>query len=155
MARVSADAVTPGTSFIDVIFLDGDATERIFVQGVRGATGAVTVTASSALFTDGVGNIEVVQSGFVFESILTSTNTLAEDDPFAFRTYSTQANGTTLQAQQVSAEGPLTVTLTSSDTGVGVLTTIADPATSPVTVEIAVNKNLSPGTVAALSLIHI
>ena len=81
------------------------------MQGVRGATGSVTLTASSALFTNGVANIEVVQSGFAIQNLLTSTNTLAADNPFRVRVYSTQANGAILQNQGVSAEGPLAVTV--------------------------------------------
>ncbi len=53
------------------------------------------------------------------------------------------------QIQSVSAAGPLTVTLTSSDSAVGLFNTQAAGSQNPNTVQIAVNTASSPGTVIA------
>ena len=147
--RVAPDADTAGSEFIDVFFADGETQKNIYAQGVRGATGSTTITASNAAFTDGVGAVEVVPSVFTFTGLTTDTNTLAADDDFYVRTYSTASGGGLSSLQRVSAEGPLTVTLASTDPAVGVLTTLSQPATTPVTVSIQVGQNQSPTSVAA------
>jgi hypothetical protein len=121
--RLSADAVTPGTSIIEVFIDDGSTTAPVFFQGVAGATGPVTVTAAQAQFTDGTAAVNVVPALFNYSGLVTTTNTLAANDPFNLFTYSTNAAGTGIQQfQHLSAgNGPLTVTLTSSDPAVGQL----------------------------------
>ncbi len=146
--RLSRDAVTPGLPVIEVPFVDGDTSEPYFVQGVRGAIGTATVVASSAEFTAGTLAIDVVEPILGISQLALATNTLANDDPFWVNTYIRNSAGNLQQNQAVSAEGPLPVTFSSSDTGVGVFTTLTQTSTSPVTINIPVNGYNTPTSVA-------
>jgi len=147
--RVAPEGTTPGTEFIDLVFADGDASERFTIQGVRGATGTATLTATQVKFNDGTRDMEIVPAVFTFGNLTTSTNTLAADDDFWVQFHSTDpATGTRIRSQQVSAEGPLDVTFTSTDPAVGVFTTLTDTSTAPVTITVPVNSNNSFTTVA-------
>ena len=151
IALVAPDATTAGTSFIPVFVPDGQTTVNYVLQGVSGATGTVTVTASSPQFTDGTRAVDIVQSVFQISGLNASTTTLSADDPFRVSTGVPNSSGTNLgQFQNVSAAGgPLTVTLTSSAPAVGGLTTSTLASTSPVTVDIPVNANTSPSSVVS------
>ncbi len=76
-------------------------------------------------------------------------NTLAVDDPFWVDFWTTRpTTGALFRQQRISAEGPLTVTFTSSDPAVGAFTTLSDTAQSPVTINAAVNTFNTPTSVA-------
>ena len=145
---VAPNATTPGTAFIDLNFADGDATEPYVVQGIGSATGQVTVTATSPQFTNGELIVDVVEPRLQISALLLNTNTLAADDPFFVGTGVANAGGNIQQFQNVSAAGPLTVTLTSGSQAVGLPTTLANGAVSPNTVVIALNSAFSGNTVA-------
>jgi len=118
------------------------------LQGLRSVTGSVTLTASSTQFTDGTLGVEVVQPRLQINALASTTNTLAADDEFRIFTGVANASGNIQNYQGVSAEGTLTVTVTSSNPAVGVPTTLASGPVSPNTVEIAVNATVSPNTLA-------
>ena len=144
--------MTVGTASIDVFFPDGTGFQDVWVQGVRGATGGVTITASNpidGLFDSGSAPVDVTPAGFQIASLLADTNTLAADDAFSIRTYSTNGAGAIFTEQPVSAEGPLTITVTSSNASVGVPSSLAQPSTNPVTLDLAVNQSRTPTTVGA------
>ena len=56
VALVSPNATTPGTAFIDVPVADLNSGANYYLQGVEGATGTVTITASAPGFTSGTGS---------------------------------------------------------------------------------------------------
>ena len=147
LLRVANDALTPGTPVIEVFFPDGTAFQDIWVQGVRGATGTDLLAASHPEFTGGSAPVVVTPAGLQISGLIADTNTLAADDSFSVRTYSTNGAGAIFTEQPVSAEGPLTITVSSSDPGVGVPTSLAQPSTNPVTYELAVNESRTPVTI--------
>ena len=147
---LAPDATTPGANTLDVFIPDGQITGTYYVQGASGVTATgVTVTATNGLFTTGTLAVDVLEPTFQTLSIVTNTNTLAADDPFSVRTYIRNAFGNLSVIQSVSAEGPLTVTFTSSDPAVGVFTTTTQTEVNGVTVTMPVNTFDSPGSVAA------
>lgn len=144
---VAANATTAGSAFIDIFIPDGQTQATFYVQGVNGVTGIPTLTASSALFTDGTLDVEVVQGVTYIHSLDTTTTAGAADDPFRVRTGYVHSNGSTFRYASVSPAGPLQILVSSSDAGVGQLKTAAETGAF-VTVEIAVNAFDSPSTVA-------
>jgi hypothetical protein len=149
--RIAPNATTAGTAFIDVTIPNGSTQASLFVQGVRGATGNdITVTASSAQFTDGTVDVDVIAPVLRVAGLNPNTNTLAADDPFFVDFWNTRPDTGGIQQQQaVSAEGPLAVTFTSSNPAVGALTTLTETAVGEVTVTAAVTTFNTPTTVAA------
>ena len=147
--RLSTSATTAGSAGIDIAIPDGQSYGYFYVQGVRGATGTATLTATQALFSTATANITVVQPVLRIYSMTTSTTALSADDDFAVDTGILNAAGTGIQQWQVvSGEGPLSVTLTSSNPAVGKLSKTGESGAS-VTVNIPVNQADTPTTKAA------
>jgi hypothetical protein len=151
LLRLAPNATTPGGPIIELLILNGSTQADFFTQGVRGATGDdITVTASSAQFTDGTVDVDVIAPVLRVIGLNPNKNTLAADDPFFVDFWNTRPDTGGIQQQQaVSAEGPLAVTLTSSMPTVGALTTLTETAVGEVTVTAAVNTFSTPTTVAA------
>ena len=124
---VAPDASTAGTPFIEIEFLDGIASRPYVLQGVAGATGSVTITASESAsrFADATLSVRVVQPVLRLSGLVGTTTSLSVNDPFNVFTFSPNVSGTNVQQFQSlsAAEAPLTVTLTSSEPSVGVLMT--------------------------------
>ena len=148
-ALLAPDATTPGTSFVDLIFADGQTTKDFHVQGINGVTGTVTFTATSPILTNGTATVEVVRSAIQIDGLYTSMTASAANDPFYVRTGILDAVGISFsKTQTVNPAGPIQVLLTSGNASVGqLLTNVAGGA--QVTVSVPVNNNLSPGTKAA------
>jgi hypothetical protein len=147
--RVSPNATTSGTSFIDVFIPNGQTYADFYVQGLQGMTGNVTVTATNPLFTDGSTVMDVVQPVFRIENLSNSIGAGAADDPFRVRTGILNTSGTGIWFwQEVSAAGPVHVLISSSNPTVGKLRTAAEYGAS-VTVDIAAGSLTSPDTVLA------
>ena len=144
---VSPDAVTPGTPFINVFVANNTTSYTFYVQGIAGATGSVTLTASTTdtQFTTGTIMVPVVEAQLVFYTGLpTSESATSADTPFEIAMY---VPGYTYE--DVSAGvGSLVVTLSSSNTAAASLTTTAAARTSPVTVTLSAGEDMSPSTVA-------
>jgi hypothetical protein len=80
--------------------------------------------------------------------LLTSNNTLGNDDPFRVRTGYIHSNGVSFRRANVSAvSGPLTATLTSDNIAIGELVTTSTTSAT-ATVQVPVNNDLSSSTVA-------
>ncbi len=123
-ARIAPDADTPGTDFIEVFVPDGSSRASYVVQGVAGATGAVTVTASAAGFADAAATVTVVQPTVVV-SALSESREVGDDDAFTVLIGLPNAGQTGLSSLQGLSAGnvpPLVLTLTSSEPTVGELT---------------------------------
>ncbi len=143
---VSPNATTPGTAFINV-FVANDATSYTFyVQGVSGASGSVTVTASSAdtQFTSGTASVSVVEPQLVFYTGLpTSEPATSADAAFEIAAFVPGYS-----YEDVAAGSALVVTLSSSNTAAASLTTSSQTQTSPVTVTLPAGTDISPSTVS-------
>jgi uncharacterized repeat protein (TIGR01451 family) len=147
VALVSPDATTPGTAFIDVPIANQSTTALYYLQGVEGAAGTVTITASAPGFTAGSGTLNIVQPAIRIESLSTSTTSLSVDQPFFVRTGPPVAGNSNLaQLQAVRAGGGVTVTVTNSNASVAQLTTTAGSGQTR-TVSIGPNQFNSPSSV--------
>jgi hypothetical protein len=123
VALVAPDVNTPGSDYIEVDVAPGADAAPYVVQGVAGATGSVTITASAPGFVNGVGTIEVVQPAVAI-SVLSNNASVGIDDEFVVGIGISNAAGTGLFAPQwMSAANvpPLILTVTSSDGSVGQL----------------------------------
>jgi antitoxin (DNA-binding transcriptional repressor) of toxin-antitoxin stability system len=148
VALVSPNATTPGTGFIDVPVANQSASANYHLQGVEGATGTVTITASAPGFTDGTSSLTIVQPAIRLENLPSATTSLSADDTFWVRTGTATAGNTNLsQILSVRAGGSLTVTLTNSNAAVARLTTTAGFGQTR-TVTIGPNQSTSPTSVA-------
>ena len=97
---------------------DGQTFRDFFVQGISGAKGSVSLTATQEQFTDGTLALEVVEPVLFISGLITSTTTLSVDDPFRVLTGIPNTAGTAFQTTQVvSAAGPVTVQIPSGSAG--------------------------------------
>jgi hypothetical protein len=146
---LAPDATTPGTSFVDLVFADGQTTKDFHVQGINGVTGMATINATSPIFNSGTAAVEVVRSAIRIEGLNTSMTASAANDPFYVSSGILDAVGISFaKTQTVSPAGPIQVLLTSGNAAVGqLLTNVAGGA--QVTVSVPVNGSVSPGTKAA------
>jgi uncharacterized repeat protein (TIGR01451 family) len=149
---LSPNDTTAGTASINVPVPDGQSGYSFYVQGVEGATGTPTITATAQGFIDGSNTINVVQAAIAIAGLGTTTTTLTPDDEFFARVG--YPNGSVVTAQQVRAGGsPITATFTTDDTGVGLLTSGQTTGRS-VTAVIPVGALNSPTTVATGGVAH-
>jgi hypothetical protein len=119
---VSPSATTPGTASIDLQIPDGTNGFSFYVQGVEGATGTVTLSATANGFLDGTTTITVVQPGIAVTGIPASLAQGAPNDDFY--AFIGTPSGNSVSAQNVRAgAGALTVTVTTSSAAVAQLAT--------------------------------
>jgi hypothetical protein len=118
---------------------------------VAGASGAVDLVASEVQFITGALGLTVVQPVLQLYALPGSTSTGSADSEFSVRPYTLDAAGTSLlRNQPVSPAGSISVSLTSTNAGVGRLVTSAIPGgASNVTVAIQPGQYGSPSSVAA------
>jgi hypothetical protein len=143
---VSPNATTAGTPFINVFVANGTTSYSFFVQGVSGASGSVTLTASTTdtQFTTGTTSVAVVEPQLVFFTGLPASEpATSADAPFEIATF---VPGATFE--DVAAGSSLVVTLSSSNTAAASLTTLSNTQTSPVTVTLQAGTDMSPATVS-------
>ncbi|MHC1725306.1 MAG: hypothetical protein AB9866_04710 [Syntrophobacteraceae bacterium] len=146
---VSPDAVTAGTSFIDLVVLDGRSYADFYVQGVSGITGDVTVSATSSEFADAAVVISIVEPVLYLDL---GTSYAATSGDIAFTVYSgiLDPSGAYIwEWQPASASGPVHVLVRSSNPEYGVLTTAAQQQSQEVTVDIQPNEHTSPSSVGS------
>ena len=120
IALIAPDETTPGTAFIDVVVPDGSTVVPYVVQGVVGALGPATVTASAPGFSDGIGTIDIVQPALTLFG-LAGGQSVGTNDVFSVLLGLPNAAGTGLSSTQrtSAAAAPLVLTLTSSNGAVG------------------------------------
>ncbi len=80
IARVAANATTPGTAFVDVFVPDGSSDASFYVQGA--ALGPVNITASQAQFATGTLARDVVQPVLQIAGLSPSQTSLSPDNEF-------------------------------------------------------------------------
>jgi hypothetical protein len=147
---VAPNGTTPGTAAIDVPINQGSASFGYFLQGVEGATGTATITATIPAYTDGTAIATVRGTALDIIFLGASTTTLSPDMTFSVRIGVLNAAGNAYTAEQVIRAGgtAVTATITSTAPTVGQLVTSAFSGSS-VTVPIGIGQSRSPGTVAA------
>ena len=147
--RVSANATTAGTEFIDVGVAAGSTDVTYYVHGMESVTGTATITASATGFDNGTGTANVVAPGLQIEGLLSSVLATAASDPFIVRVGIPNQFGTSLAVvQEVRAGQTLTATVTNTNVAAAQLLTLAGGAQSR-SVSIPGGANQSAGTVAA------
>jgi len=147
---IAPDETTVGTESLTVSVPDGSTTIRFYTQGLEGAAGTVTITATATGFTEGSAQTEVVQPAVSLYGLISSTTSLSPDDPFQIRIGAPEANlGYMAEYQEVRAGAPAayTATVTATSGPVGRLVTTSYTGDT-VTVEIVEGVYNSPSTVA-------
>ena len=148
LALVTDDDTVVGTSFIDLVLAEPSTSADFFIQGVGGESGTINLNASSVGYVDGDEAIDVTAPVLDILSLGSTTTAGAADDAFQVRTGIPNAAGTGFQREQdVSPEGAVTITLTSSAPAVGQLTTTASTGAS-VDVTVAPGSTRSASSVA-------
>ncbi|MGB2714371.1 MAG: hypothetical protein WBC51_09350, partial [Vicinamibacterales bacterium] len=79
---LSTDGTGAGSEAIDLPVDPGQSTVNFFIEGVTGASGTVTVTASAPGFGDASGTVEVVQPHVIVLNLPATTTTLSPNAPF-------------------------------------------------------------------------
>lgn len=146
---LAPDANTVGTGFVEFSLNNGQTDASYTIQGVEGAVGTATITATATGFASQTGDVTVVPPALRLEGVLTSIDTLDPDDAFFARVGTPNAGSTNLQQLQEArvGGGGLTVTLTNSNAAAGELVTLAG-AGQTRTVTIPEGVAFSPTTVA-------
>jgi len=152
VALVSPNLTTPGTPFIDVPIANLSTTALYYLQGVEGATGTVTITASAPQFVSGTGTLTIIQPALRIEGLPTSIDDTASNAAFFVRSGIPDASGAFLQQfQSVRAGSSVLVTLQLNQSPptplVAQLVTTSGAAQSR-TVTIAATQSNSPTSVA-------
>ena len=138
LAKVAVDSSTMGTDFIDLDIPDGEITADFVVQSVSpSATGSVDLTAIAPAFTDGSITLPLVTPVLSIHDLPDTTTALTGVIPFRIRTGIPNASGTGIFVQNVSmVAGDLSLTVSSSDPGIGqVVTTSPSGASANVILE--------------------
>lgn len=147
---VAPDPSTAGTAFIDVPLADGVSRANYYLQGVADIIAdSAVVTASASGFLQDTATVRVRQPGIQLSGLsYTSVTTFSPDDPFVIQTGVPSETGTSLQYYQFLAPtaDTLTVTVTSSQTGVGVVKNSVASGGSVTTV-VRPGERSSPSTV--------
>ncbi len=148
---LSPDPSTPGAASIQRSVADGVTGFSFVTQGVEGATGTVTITATASGFTNGTVTQTVVQPGIEIQGLASTMSAGAPDAPFFAQVGILNGQGTALvrvQSLRAGAPGPVTVTFTSSAPGVGAITDQAGPPAVSKTAQIAPGLYYTPFSVA-------
>jgi hypothetical protein len=149
VALVSPNGTTAGTAFIDMPVADGVTNVSFWVQGMEGAAGVVTFTASAPGFSDGTGQVTVAQAGFRINNLATATTQGAALDPFQVQVGVPNAAGTNLALIQPVRFGapPLQVTVRNYNPSVGQIVTSTEAAQN-LTVPIQPGSTVTSGLVS-------
>ncbi|MFL5580804.1 MAG: beta strand repeat-containing protein [Gemmatimonadaceae bacterium] len=150
---VSPNATTAGGPSITVTMAPNVTSATYYVQGVEGATGAATVTATATGYTSGAMTATVVQPGVEIINLAASHTALEANVNFYARVGVPFSNAqgvpiglNDVQAVRAGAPGALTVTFTSSDPAVARLVT-SGTSGATVSAQIAVGQSNTPTSV--------
>jgi hypothetical protein len=149
--RVSPNATTAGTEFIDIPLANGVTLAQYYLQGVEGAPvpATVTLTASAAGFSSRTASVTIVQPAVVIGQLSATTTTTAADDPFVVSVGMANADNTALSQLQSVRVGAaaFVISVTSAAPAVGRLVT-GTAAGGLVSVLIVPGQTSSPASVA-------
>ncbi|MBX3173883.1 MAG: hypothetical protein KF709_05690 [Gemmatimonadaceae bacterium] len=153
VALFQPNRTTAATDSILITISPGTSGFSYYIAGVEGATGSVTVTASTTGFLDGTTPIDVHTPAIRVNTTLVATGTagVSIDDPFTVSIGVPNATQTDIQSlQSIRAGQSLTVTVSSSEPTIGdLVTTLVPLGAGSVAVVIAADANQSPTSVAA------
>lgn len=129
---VSPDLNTAGSASIVVPVADGAHPANFYVQALEGQTGTVVVDVTAPGFDPDSAIVTVVQPALDIVSLTQTTTTLTADDVFYMRTGVANGQQTALsELQAIRAGGTaVDITVTSSNTGAGLLVTSTDTAST-------------------------
>jgi len=119
---VSPDDQTPGTASIDIQMAAGSNGFSFYVQGIEGATGTATLTATASGFLNGTTTITAVQPGIVLAGPPTTATAGGADIDFYALVGTPSGNSVSVQNVRPGGSG-VTVTATSTNTAAGALVT--------------------------------
>jgi hypothetical protein len=108
--RLSTDGLGAGSATIDVAVNDGENTGLFWIEGMSGATGTVTITASSPGFSDVTTTVDVVQPRVQLIGLPPFTTVLTPETPFGVATGLVHPSGGFLMLQGVRAQTVFTMT---------------------------------------------
>ncbi|MDJ0870111.1 MAG: PKD domain-containing protein, partial [Myxococcota bacterium] len=122
LALIAPDAVTPGSAFVDFFVPNGSDSIDYVVQGVAGAEGGTTITASAPGFSDGSATATVVPSGLAIIALETLLPLGVEDVFQVLLGVPDPVGGlSSLQGASAANVPPLLLRVESSEPGVGLL----------------------------------
>jgi hypothetical protein len=150
VALVSPNDATTGSGAIDIFVPNNTSNFSFYAQGIEGAVATVELRATAAGFTDATSTATVVQPALDISGLNTTSTTISPPDLFTVRIGLPNSTATSLvELQAVRAGGaPLAVTVTSSNAGVGRLTTSTSSG-AVVNLTIPARANSTASTVAA------
>jgi hypothetical protein len=125
-AKLSSFFSTPGSDSIELSFAAGqNQSSEFYVRGVRGARGPVTLEATHAQFETGTLQLEIV------EPVLALAPSSIRLSALSVSPWLTVAASLDPAFRVSGDEGPLVVTVTTSDPSVGQFVTSAMPGGAP------------------------
>jgi hypothetical protein len=80
--RLSTDGLGPGTPAIDVVLQPGESVVGFWIEGMAGALGTVTITASASGFSDATTAVDVVQPRVQLIGLSGLTTVFSPETPF-------------------------------------------------------------------------
>jgi hypothetical protein len=147
VALVAPTATTPGTTAFDTTLTAPTTSFNYYVQGVEGATGSVTITATAPGFTDGSATAAVVAPAIEFLSLPTTTTAGAANIAFQVLIGAININNNGLSGEQAIRPGGNAATVTISNSNSATAQLVAGTTGQLVTVNIDVGQSRSPSTV--------
>jgi hypothetical protein len=149
MALVSASPSSPGSLSVDVFIPDGINQGNFYIHGFEDTTGSPTVTASAPGFISANATVDVMTPALRIVGLATSIDTFDPPDPIVAQIGTPKVDLSNLQELQNIRPGApgVTVTMESSDAGVGLLLTLADTS-GIATTTIAAGEHQSPFSLA-------
>jgi hypothetical protein len=149
IALVSTSPSVPGSLSVDVFIPNGVNQGNFYIYGVEDTTGAPTVTASAPGFVPANATVDVMTPALRIVGLATLIDTFDPLDPIIAQIGTPKADLSNLQELQYVRPGGsgLTVTMESSDAGVGLLLTLADTS-AIATTTIAAGEYQSPYGIA-------
>jgi hypothetical protein len=151
IALVSSHGDSVGQPAADIFVNNGSNAAYYYLHALEDTTGTVMLTASAPGFTPDTTTVDVVQPGIAIygNSLGSNLDTMDPPDPFYMAVGTPNATHTMVTAREVRPGSPgVAITVTSSDSTVGLLQTLPDTSAA-VTVVVPAGSSTSPSTVAA------
>ncbi|UCG50542.1 MAG: T9SS type A sorting domain-containing protein [Candidatus Latescibacterota bacterium] len=150
IALVSDHGDSVGQPAVDVFLNNGSIVANYYLHALEDTSGTVMLTASAPGFTPDTITVDVVQPGVMIyaNSLGGSIDTLDPSDAFYKAVGTPNATNTSVAPLELRPGSPgVTITVSSSDSTVGLLQTLTDTS-GVVTVHIPAGSSTSPLTVA-------
>lgn len=125
-AKVSANALVLGNGSVDIPVPGTQTDAPFYIQSVGPAPDTIRLTASAPGFTTQVDSVEIVPAGLRIDLLPDTLSVAAADTEFVVQIGAIRADSSGILERQLLRPGiaAVPVTVTSSDTTVGILTTL-------------------------------